>query len=101
VNDDDARLVDRLAAEAQRAVDEDDIVVLPAPAHEIASIALRRWRSYRRRHPKAPSTHQQRVDDLAKGLRERYDPLRYDQNWELDARGLAARLGRVLASEAS
>jgi hypothetical protein len=92
----DEKLLVQLAEAAVRAVDEDEILGLPARAHEVASIALRRWDSYTRRHPKTRPTHRQRVDDLAKGLRERYDPLGYDESWRLGSWDLAARLGRVL-----
>jgi hypothetical protein len=41
------------------------------PLEEIASVAARRWASYERRHPKAPS-QDDRIRDLAKGLRDHF-----------------------------
>jgi hypothetical protein len=43
------------------------------PREEVAALALRRWRSYTRRHPKAAGTEAERIDDLAKGLRDRFE----------------------------
>jgi len=49
---------------------------------EMVSVAFRRWNSFaRRNHSKYP-TRDQRVADLAKGLREHFDPSGYDS--ELD-----------------
>jgi hypothetical protein len=45
------------------------------PAKEIANIALRRWDSYERRHPKAKrKSENDRVLDLAKGLQSHFEP---------------------------
>lgn len=42
---------------------------------EMAVCAIRRWRSYARRHPKAKHpTNEQRVSDLAKGLQAHFEP---------------------------
>jgi hypothetical protein len=40
---------------------------------DAAEVAVRRWRSYSRRH-KGAAGHEDRVADLARGLRERMDP---------------------------
>jgi hypothetical protein len=45
----------------------------PKEFEEAADVAIRRWGSVTRRHRK-PLTHEQRVEDLAKGLRDRLDP---------------------------
>jgi len=42
------------------------------PAEDVARIVERRWASYGRRHPK-PSSQEERVRDLAKGLRDRFE----------------------------
>ena len=99
MNASDQKLLERLATEADGAVEEGVILGLPAAAQEIAAIAVRRWRSFERRHRARGATFERRVDDLAKGLRQRYpDPLN-DEAWMMDLRDLATRLGRVLASE--
>jgi hypothetical protein len=44
------------------------------PADEISRIALRRWTTYARRHPKAKRVcHVDRVLDLAKGLQAHFE----------------------------
>lgn len=42
------------------------------PAQDVARIVERRWSSYARRHPKPPS-REDRVRDLAKGLRDHFE----------------------------
>jgi hypothetical protein len=70
-----------------------------AARREIVAIAVRRWRSFGRRsgHPRQ-ATHAERVEDLAKGLRDRFevDPSLTGPLLE-DYRHLAVRLAAVLA----
>src|SRR6266853_2072627 len=45
------------------------------PTEEIARIAIRRWDSYSRRHRKAAHpTAEERIADLAKGMRAHFEP---------------------------
>jgi hypothetical protein len=45
------------------------------PAEEIARIAIRRWESYPRRHPKIRDQRlEHRVLDLAKGMQAHFEP---------------------------
>ena len=63
---------------------------------QIAKAAARRWRSYARRHSKAPS-FEERVEDLAKGLsgtlEDGMKPLMSDYRW------LARQLAEILMHE--
>jgi hypothetical protein len=64
---------------------------------ELVRVAMRRWRSFARRssHP-GRATPAKRVNDLAKGLRDRFEPKpELALMWEY--RDLAARLAAVLA----
>ena len=67
------------------------------PSEEIARIAMRRWASYSRRHPKAKRvTDDERVLDLAKGLAAHFEPdIPYTplSDW----RALAKALAEVLS----
>ena len=54
---------------------EDGCPVAPhdeSNAAEMATVARRRWNSYRRRNAKIPDTAENRVKDLARGLAEKY-----------------------------
>ena len=70
-----------------------------ANRRETAEVAIRRWRSFSRRsrHPKR-ATQADRVEDLAKGLRDRFEitPALTGPLME-DYRDLAAKLAAVLA----
>ena len=47
---------------------------------EVASYAIRRWRSYERRRKRASASDDDaRIADLARGLLERFDPARMDE----------------------
>ncbi len=61
---------------------------------DIARIAIRRWMSYARRHPKVKrlSNHEARVLDLAKGLRVHFEPgvpYTHPSDWMALAQSLA------------
>jgi hypothetical protein len=66
------------------------------PGAEIAGVAIRRWDSYPRRHPKAKRvTHDDRVLDLAKGLQEHFEPdtpCTHPSDWRALALALAEEL---------
>ncbi len=66
------------------------------PAAEIADIALRRWDSYGRRHPKTKRVSENaRVLDLAKGLKAHFEPevpYTHFSDWEHLAKTLAQAL---------
>lgn len=64
---------------------------------EIAAVAMRRWRSFPRRSARpGRATRDERVEDLAKGLRDRFevDPALAGPLLE-DYRHLAARLAAI------
>jgi hypothetical protein len=48
------------------------------PSHEMARIALRRWRSFPRRNKSKKPTDDQRIADLAKGLKAHFDKDNHD-----------------------
>lgn len=66
------------------------------PRAEIARIAIRRWDSYARRHPKAkPTIKDERVLDLAKGLQAHFEPdipYTHPSDWRVLAEALARKL---------
>lgn len=66
-------VADAIAAARGHAVGEWDL--------DAADVAIRRWRSFERRHviKHALDQDEQRVADLAKGLLERMDPDRMDE----------------------
>lgn len=86
-----------LARKAMAALDKDGCpVVAPETAEEMIDIAWRRWQSIERRHQKGRRSFGDRVEDLAKGLRDAFEqepsltgPLMDDY------RHAAATLGRV------
>ena len=49
-------------------------VVRPQSADEIIGVGWRRWQSFERRHRKAADSSDERVEDLAKGLRDAFEP---------------------------
>ena len=49
-----------------------DEFIRSVPPEEVARIVERRWMSYGRRHPNADS-REDRIRDLAKGLRDRFE----------------------------
>src|SRR5690348_16747654 len=65
---------------------------------QIAAVALRRWRSGHRRIKRKIPTHEQRIEDLAKGLRDtfEFDPSLTGRLMS-DYRHLARVLADVLA----
>jgi hypothetical protein len=68
-----------------------------AEHREVADIALRRWNSFHRRQKRRSSTHERRVEDLAKGLRDAFedDPRLVGPLME-DYRHIAAVLADIL-----
>jgi hypothetical protein len=74
-----------------------------ARRREIVAVATRRWRSFSRRshHPER-ATHAEQAEDLAKGLRDRFEitPALTGPLME-DYRDLAAKLAAVLADRHS
>jgi hypothetical protein len=67
---------------------------------QISDVAIRRWRSVgRRRHKRVADTD--RVEDLAKGLRDHFEPDRkLVGNLMTDYRYLASRIATVLSARA-
>jgi hypothetical protein len=63
---------------------------------EIASVAIRRWASYPRRHKKAKRvSHDERMLDLAKGLQAHLEPdipYTHPTDWHALAEALAEEL---------
>lgn len=74
-----------------------------ANRREMVEVAIRRWRSFSRRcrHPER-AAHAERVEDLAKGLRDRFEftPTLTGPLME-DYRHLAGKLAAVLADPPS
>lgn len=71
----DDLLLDRLRSAAAAAGDAGSPVA--QSEHELlATTALRRWRSFDRRTKKKNPTLEERVEDLAKGIRDRFEPHR-------------------------
>src|SRR5688572_24244413 len=67
---DDPELLERLTAVIAQAWREGCPVAGAARRSELAATAVRRWRSFARRHdPKHPSLDNQ-IEDLARGLRD-------------------------------
>ena len=56
---------------------------------DVAAVAVRRWRSFARRNKRADATREARVQDLARGLLERFDPDHMDEpgwhTWSAEA----------------
>jgi hypothetical protein len=69
-----------------------------AARREIVAIAVRRWRSFVRRSHSHQASHAERLEDLAKGLRDRFEvnPSLTGPLME-DYRHLAVRLAAALA----
>ena len=74
-------------------------MMFAAGAEQVARVAERRWASYSRRHPK-PGTREDRIRDLAKGLRDHFETRAENRRsdgvyreYEYLARKLAALLG--------
>jgi hypothetical protein len=77
---------------------QDDGDLRAANAHTIADFALRRWQSFGRRSRMRQLTFEHRVEDLATGLRDRFDrePTRVGpERYRRVAAGLASSL-RIL-----
>src|ERR1700722_9934437 len=101
----DSDLADRLLSVAEA----EHLSGSPVAGHDDANrretveVAIRRWRSFSRRsrHP-VRATHADRVEDLAKGLRDRFEttPALTGPLME-DYRHLAAKLAAVLADPPS
>ena len=78
--------------------DESQVGIRWWPGANMAPVAVRRWSSFARRHPKAKhSTVEERVLDLAKGLQAHFEP---DTPYTAFSQWLrlAEILARVLAS---
>ena len=68
-------------------------------AAEMAAIARRRWKSYSRRNKTIPDTTENRIDDLARGVAEKFT----DGGWPMvgalisDYRWLCEQIAPILA----
>ena len=82
---------------AVQAAWEEGCPVAGGDADETANVAVRRWRSFDRRGRAKRATFEDRVEDLAKGLRDRFeaDPAMVGPLME-DYRHLASCLATVL-----
>ena len=69
---DDAPLIQHLALALERLWDDGCPVVGQDAGswQDRARVAVRRWRSFDRRSKRKPSTREERIEDLAKGLRD-------------------------------
>ncbi|MEU4216028.1 hypothetical protein [Actinoplanes sp. NPDC026623] len=77
-------------------------VVRPETAADVIEVGWRRWQSFKRRHKTAAGNWDQRVEDLAKGLRDAFEPdPRLVGPLMEDYRHLAATVGRVFAANDS
>jgi len=76
-------------------------VVTPETADDVIQIGWRRWQSFERRHRKNAGSRDQRLEDLAKGLRDTFEADR-DLAGPLmeDYRHLASTLGQVFIATA-
>jgi hypothetical protein len=74
----DEVLLGRLKTTLARLWEEGSPVVGDGPEHyeRIALLAVRRWRSFARRHDPGSLSFERRVEDLAKGLRDSLEPSR-------------------------
>ncbi|WP_203843849.1 hypothetical protein [Winogradskya humida] len=76
-------------------------VVRPETADDVIEVGWRRWQSFERRNRKAAGGREQRLEDLAKGLRDAFEP---DRQWVgplmEDYRHLASVLGQVFMADA-
>jgi hypothetical protein len=62
------------ARDAMAALDRDGSpVVRPESADKMIDTAWRRWQSFQRRHRKGRGPFEDRVEDLAKGLRDAFE----------------------------
>jgi hypothetical protein len=76
-------------------------VVRPETADADIEVAWRRWQSFKRRNPKASGSPEQRVEDLAKGLRDAFEPDRQLVGPLMeDYRHLASVLGQAFMANA-
>lgn len=92
---------DELLAELAAAIDADYNGGFWWPGAEMAAAALRRWASFARRNRSRRPTAEERVLDLARGLRARFEvnPLHMPPaEWVHLAGVLAAILGRADAA---
>jgi hypothetical protein len=76
-------------------------VVGPETADDVIEVGWRRWHSFKRRHRKAAGSWDQRLEDLAKGLRDAFEPNRRLVGPLIeDYRHLASALGQVFMANA-
>lgn len=69
---------------------------MPDTADDVIEVGWRRWQSFKRRHRKAAGSWDQRLEDLAKGLRDAFEPDRRLVGPLMeDYRHLASALGQV------
>ncbi|UQU67858.1 hypothetical protein COUCH_16950 [Couchioplanes caeruleus] len=75
-------------------------VVRPETADEVIESGWRRWHSFERRNQKATGAWEQRLEDLAKGLRDAFEPDRRLVGPLMeDYRHLASILGQVFRAD--
>ncbi len=73
---------------------------MPDTADDVIDVGWRRWQSFQRRHRKAAGTWDQRSEDLAKGLRDAFEPDRLLVGPLMeDYRHLASTLGQVFLAD--
>jgi len=71
-------------------------VVRPETADDVIEVGWRRWQSFQRRRRNATGSWDQRLEDLAKGLRDAFEPdRRLVGRLMEDYRHLASTLGQV------
>ncbi|MGW1061184.1 hypothetical protein [Micromonospora rubida] len=76
-------------------------VVMPDTADDVIEVGWRRWQSFKRRHWKAAGSWDQRLEDLAKGLRDAVEPDgRLVGPLIEDYRHLASTLGQAFMANA-
>ena len=77
-------------------------VVEPETADDVIEIGWRRWHSFERRNRKAGWSQEQQLEDLAKGLRDAFEPDRRLVGPLMeDYRQLASSLGRALMASSA
>jgi hypothetical protein len=76
-------------------------VVRPEAADDVIELGWRRWQSFERRHRKGAGSWDERLEDLAKGLRDACEPDRGLVGPLMeDYRHLASTLGQVFMANA-
>jgi hypothetical protein len=76
-------------------------VVRPETANDVIEAGWRRWQSFKRRNRKTAGSWEERLEDLAKGLRDAFEPDRRLVGPLMeDYRHLASTLGQVFMANA-